>query len=114
MLKHPKIGLYSLVWNDGCACGGFDIQGIGVDISCGRGAERAIRVYRTSDLVQRQQLEDVAAEVKRQVDDAYGRDLPIMFETYQDSREARALDAWRAMPAGTKWADFLVTFEVHE
>ena len=112
LLTDPKIGLYSLISNDGCACGSFDIQGVSVDISCGRGAEKAIRVFRTNDMSQ-SNLQEIADEVKRQVDFVYGRDLPIMFEAWEDSREARALEAWRKMPKGTPYGTFLETFEIH-
>ena len=107
------IGLYSLVSNDGCPCGNFSIQGVGVDISCGRGGERAIRLYRTLD-IPKVDLHALAEEIKKQADDAYGRDLPVFFETFQDSREYRALEAWRAAPGNTKYEDFIKTFEVHK
>jgi len=108
-----RVGLYSLISNDGCACGHFNVQGVAVDISCGRGSEPAIRVYRTLDLTG-VDLQIFAAAVKAHVDEAYGRDLPIILGTYQDSREYRALHAWRAAPGRPKYEDFIKTFEVHE
>lgn len=107
------VGVYSLISNDGCACGNFNVQGIAVDISCGRGGDPAIRVYRTLD-IPLVNLEAFGAAVKAQIDEVYGRDLPLVFGAYEDSREYRAIRAWREAPGKPKYEDFLKTFEVHE
>lgn len=108
-----SVGVYTLISNDGCACGSFSVHGVAVDVSCGRGGDRAIRVFRTMADCE-EDLEPIAAEVKRQIDASYGRDFPVIFEAYPDSREYRALDAWRAAPGNPRYEDFIKTFEIHE
>lgn len=64
------VGIYGLGWNSGCPCTEFEVKGVQVNVSCHKGA-REITVTEKQDFngYTRGDLELIAKEVKRQMDD---------------------------------------------
>lgn len=40
-----QVGVSMLCSRDGCTCGGFAVRNIEVEISCGKGEDRGVRVF---------------------------------------------------------------------
>jgi hypothetical protein len=85
-----EIGIWRLGNCDGCMCSNFSLRNVNVDISCGKGTDRAVRVYSVSGDYYGEHdelLRPIAEEVKRQVEASDHRGpIPIYFEEWK--REA--------------------------
>lgn len=84
-----ELGIYRLGNCDGCVCSSFSLRNVHVDISCGKGTDRAVRVYSHSgdyDEGHDELLRPIAEEVQRQVE---GSDMrgpaPIFFEEWKNT-----------------------------
>lgn len=59
---------------DGCCCSSFNIRGVDIDISCGKGREQAVWVSSKSmDYEDKKSLRPIMIEVIRQVTEKSGR-----------------------------------------
>lgn len=59
---------------DGCCCSDFTIRNVEVDISCGKGGEKAVKVSsRSGDYAEKENLRPILAEVLRQVSEQSSR-----------------------------------------
>lgn len=70
-----EVGVYRLCSRDGCTCGGFTVRNVEVEVSCGKGFDRGVRVFSNHfDYHGREDsLLPVAREVARQVEEDDGR-----------------------------------------
>jgi hypothetical protein len=87
-----ELGIYRLGNCDGCVCSSFSLRNVHVDISCGKGTDRAVRVYSYSgdyDEDHDRLLKPIAQEVQRQVEEADMRGpAPIIFQPWERSAGA--------------------------
>lgn len=78
-----EIGIWRLGHCDGCMCCSFALRNVNIDVHCGKGQERAVRVYSSSgDYSDNhdEMLKPIAEEVQRQVKAADARgDAPIFY-----------------------------------
>jgi hypothetical protein len=90
-----EIGIWRLGNFDGCICSSFKLRDVNVDISCGKGMDRAARVYSNSmDFMEDhdEQMKDIAEEIKRQAEQSDERGpIPVFFEEWKNpNKSARA------------------------
>lgn len=82
-----EIGVWRLGNCDGCMCSHFALRNVTVDISCGKGTDRAVRVYSASgdyDVDHDELLRPIAEEVRQQVENSDNRGpMPIFFEEWR-------------------------------
>lgn len=115
LLQTVKVG--GLFGFDGCPCGHIDLLGIGIDTACGRGRDASVYVYETTNFgVQRDILRVIGEEVRKQIEEWSGRELPVTVGRYEDSIEAAATAAWQKMnPPPRPFSDFYRQFrEAHK
>ena len=74
-----NVGYQGLNFSDGCACGGFEVMGVCVEVGCGKGAGEGVWVHSPHGDFDGQQevLAPIADEVARQIKEAYWRNLPV-------------------------------------
>jgi hypothetical protein len=77
-----KVGYQGLNFSDGCACGGFEVLGVCVEVGCGKGGEAGVWVHSHScDFDGNDEaLKPIGVEVARQIKEAYWRNLPVFTE----------------------------------
>lgn len=81
-----EVGVWRLANWDGCICSRFSIRNVDVDISCGKGSDRGIRIDSpsmdywnedTADDCDEKLLRPIAEEVKRQIENGGDHRGPI-------------------------------------
>lgn len=78
-----EVGIHRLANFDGCLCGCFAIRNVKIEISCGKGADRGIKIssrsmdYPASAEELEKVLCEVGNEVQRQIDDLHDGRGPI-------------------------------------
>jgi hypothetical protein len=86
-----EVGTWRLANFDGCVCSSFSIRNVEVDISCGKGRDRAVRVYSCSfDYEENHDelLRPIAEELKRQIEESCHRGLiPISFKPWKQGEK---------------------------
>lgn len=68
-----EVGVQRLSYFDGCACGGFTLRNVKVDISCGKGRDRGVWVSHRGDDHSPDDILAIADEVASQVEECDGR-----------------------------------------
>ena len=69
-----QLGIWRLGNLDGCCCSRFSVRNVDVEISCGKGGPRCVRVSSPSlDYMAVELLRPIAEEVKRQLEECDGR-----------------------------------------
>ena len=89
-----ELGIWRLGNCDGCMCSSFSLRNVHVDISCGKGPDRAVRVYSHSGDYESGDhdalLRPIAEEVKRQLEESGDGRGPaqIYYEEWRRPSEA--------------------------
>ena len=84
--------IYQFSATDGCMCGGFELKEIHVDISCGKGLPRVVRVWSNSgdygyEEEQEVLFKDIEEEVRRQVMEADGRgEMKLIYHKWSQEK----------------------------
>jgi hypothetical protein len=109
-----EMGIWRLGNCDGCMCSSFSLRNVHVDISCGKGTDRAVRVYSYSgdyDDNHNELLRPVAEEVRRQVEESDLRGpAPIFYaewkpkSAHEGSFRYQAPEALPSLPEGIEEA----------
>lgn len=67
-----EVECWRLGYWDGCCCSEFSVRSVNVDIACGKGREKAVRISGGADH-DAETLKPIMAEVMRQVEEQSGR-----------------------------------------
>ena len=109
-----EVGIYRLGLPDGCPCTDFEVQNVGVSVSCHKSGNHGVRIWtkhmdycRSDYSICTEALRPIADEVLRQVDAWYDADgdYAATFAVSFEDPNAQAIEARRAETRSGSVAD---------